>query len=416
MAGELFRGTFQAAVEVTAGTPVSPATRVLYVDPTSVLTRVRKPNPHMFMTQTRDNVRALTAGPVEAAGTMKIPMSADEIIEPLLLGIKSGVTPTTPGGTVLGRLWTFTPSSATLPASATIEWYDGARAWQGAGMQVNTLDITGSVLGTNDISLGLFGQNIVPLSAITGALTQRTPSFFEGWETQLFIDAFGGTPGTTAIPGQLISWSVKFGNNLARKYTANNTLAASATPIGTMLATADLVFEAASSTVMNEYFSWENGSASPTKRLVRLRFGNNTVIDTATTSVGTTTAITETGNTATYTVANSLAVGNAVNVTGATPTAYNVVNGVVTSATGSLFTVNLSVSGLVNASVQGTVTGGAATKTRLDIDLPGSWGAIDLSKSDAQTRTYGFSYQYVYDPTNSFGIQFAAQNARTTAW
>lgn len=414
MSGELWRGTFQAGLEAGAG-PV-PATRVLYVDPTSVLTRVRKPNPHMFMTTTRDNTRALTAGPVEAAGTCKIPLSADEIIEPLLLAIKSGVTPTTPAGTVLGRQWVFTPSSATLPASATIEWFDGARAWQGAGMQVNTLDITGSVVGTNDITLGLFGQNIVPLGAITPALTQRTPSFFEGWETQMFIDPFGGAAGTTSVPGQLISWSIKFSNQLARKYTASNTLAASATPIGTMTATADLVFEAAAPTVMNEYFAWENGSASPTKRLVRLSFGNNTVIDTATTVVGTTTAITEVGNTATYTVTNTLAVGNAVNVTGATPAGYNVTNGIVVSATGTAFTVNLPVSGLAAATVQGAVTGGAATKTKLMTDLPGAWTAIDLSKTDSNTRTYGMSYQYIFDPTNSFGVQFTAINARTTAF
>lgn len=415
MAGELWRGTFQYGLESTSGVAV-PATRVAYVDPTSVLTRVRKPNPHMFMTQTRDNVRALTVGPVEAAGTCKIPLSADEIIEPLLLGIKGGVTPTTPGGTVLGRQWVFTPSSATLPASGTIEFYDGARAWQGYGMQVNTMDITGSVLGTNDVTIGLFGQNMVPLSALTGALTQRTPSFFEGWEVQMFIDNFLGTPGTTAVPGQLISWSVKFSNQLARKYTANNTLSASATPIGTMVCTADLVFEAASTTVMNEYFAWENGSASPTKRLIRLSFGNNTVIDTATTAIATTTAIAEVGNVATYTVANSLVVGNAVNVTGATPAGYNVVNGVVTRAAAGSFDVNLGVSGLGAATVQGVVTGGAATKSKLMVDLPGSWAAIDLSKTDANTRTYGMSYQYVYDPTNAFGIQFTAINSRTTAF
>lgn len=415
MAGELWRGTFQAGLESTPGTAVV-ATRVLYVDPTSVLTRVRKPNPHMFMTQTRDNTRALTVGPVEAGGTCKLPLSADEIIEPLLLGIRGGVTPTTPGGTVLGRQWVFTPSSATLPSSGTIEFYDGARAWQGYGMQVNTLSIDGSVLGTNEVTLGLFGQNMVPLSALTGSLTQRTPSFFEGWETQMFIDNFGGTPGTTVIPGQLISWSVKFSNQLARKYTAANTLAASGTPIGTMVATADLVFEAASTTVMNEYFAWENGSAAPTKRLVRLSFGNNSVIDTSTSAVGTTTAITEVGNVATYTVTNTLVVGNAVNVTGAVPAGYNVVNGIVTSASGSQFTVNLGVSGLASASTQGVVVGGAATKTKLMVDLPGSWAAIDLSKTDANTRTYGMSYQYVYDPVNAYGIQFTAINSRTTAF
>src|SRR5690242_20592530 len=99
MSGELFRGTFQLGKEVTPGTPVA-ATRVLYVDPAGVLTRVRTPVPHMFMTQTRDNTRALTAGPVQATGTLKIPVSSDELIEPFLLAIKGGVTPTTPSGTV----------------------------------------------------------------------------------------------------------------------------------------------------------------------------------------------------------------------------------------------------------------------------------------------------------------------------
>ncbi|GAC1326376.1 MAG: hypothetical protein NVSMB2_25430 [Chloroflexota bacterium] len=405
----------QLARETTPGVPL-PATRVLYVDPAAVLTRVRKPNPHMFMTTTRDNVRALTVGPVEAAGTLKLPVSADEIIEPLLLAIKGGVTPTTPGGTVLGRQWVFSPSSATLPDAGTIEWNDGMRAWQGTGMYVNTWDIAGSVLGQNEISIGLFGQNIAPLAAITPALVQRTPSFFEGWETALYIDAFGGTPGTTVIPGQLISWSVKFGNNLTRKYTASNTLAASAVPIGALTVTGDLVFEAASGTVMNEYYAWENGSASPTKRLVRLVFGNNTVIDTATTAVGTTTAITQAGNVATYTVANTLVVGNAVNVTGATPAGYNVVNGIVTRAAAGSFDVNLGVSGLASATVQGVVTGGAATKTKLMFDLPGSWTTIDLSKTDAGTRTYSMAYQYVYDPTNAYGIQVTAVNARTAAY
>jgi hypothetical protein len=214
----------------------------------------------------------------------------------------------------------------------------------------------------------------------------------------------------------LISWSIKFSNQLARKYTAANTLAASATPIGTMVATADLVFEAASTTVMNEYFAWENGSAAPTKRLIRLSFGNNSVIDTATSAVGTTTAIAEVGNVATYTVANTLVVGNAVNVTGATPAGYNVANGIVTRAAAGSFDINLGVSGLANATVQGTVTGGTATKSKLMVDLPGSWSAIDLSKTDSNTRTYGMSYQYVFDPTNSYGIQFTAINARTTAW
>lgn len=415
MAGELWRGQFQIGREITPGTPVA-ATRVLYVDTAGVLTRARTPNPHMFMTGTRDNTRALTVGPVQAAGTLKIPLSADEIIEPMLLGVKGGVTPTTPSGTVAGRQWVFVPSTTT-PDSATIEWFDGAQAWQGQGMQVNTWDITGSVGGTNDLNLGLFGRNLVQLSAMTGSLTQRTPTFYEGWESLLYIDPFGATPGTTAVPGQMLNWSVKFSNQMARKYLASNTLAAAGTPLGTLTCTADITFEAAAGTALSEYNFWENGTAAPTKRMVRLAFGNNAIIDTPSTAIGTTTSITQSGTLATYTVANSLIAGqSAVNVTGATPAGYNGTNLPVVSATGTNFTVNLPVTGLANATVQGTVTGGIPMRTKVYVDLPGSWTTVDLSKNDSQTRVYTFGYQYVYDPTNAFGIQITAINARTTAY
>jgi hypothetical protein len=335
MSGELWLGQFQAGVETTPGTPVA-ATRILYGNPDSVLTRSRTPRPHMFMTGTRDNTRALTLGPVEAGGTFRMPLSSSEIIEFLLMGIKGGVTPTTPGGGTTSKQWAFTPGTSL--DSATIEWNDGARAWQGTGMRVGSMEIAGSVGAENTFTATLFGQNLATMGGgLTGSLTSRTPDFFEGYETKMYLDSFGGTAGTTAVAGTLINWTIRFNNNMTRKYTANNTLAASATPAGTLECTADFTFEASSSTALSEFNNWENGTASPTKRLVRLEFGNNAILE-------------------------------------------------------------------------------GAIKSRVMVDLPGSWTTVDLGGNDAGTRTYSFGYTYVFDPTNAFGVKVTCVNNRTAAW
>jgi hypothetical protein len=413
MPGEIWRGQLQIGKEVTAGTGV-PATRILYANTDLVLTRARAPKPHMFMTGTRDNTRALTVGPVEAGGTVKLPISSSEILEYLLIGVAGGVTPTTPSGGVTARQWVFKPS-LTLDSS-TLEWFDGSRAWQGTGYQMTSWAIDGSVSGDNTFTANLFGQNLAPLSALTGSLVSRTPSFFEGFETKLYIDPYGGTAGTTAVPGTLTAWALKGDNQMARQYTANNTLAASATPVGELVCTADLTFVASSANALNEFNFWENGTASPTLRLVRLEFGNNAILDTPSTAVGTTTSITESGTTATYTVGNSLTVGQAVNVTGATPAGYNGTNLRVTRASSTSFDVTLPVAGLANATVQGTVTGGTPITSKIWVDLPGGWTVVDLGQTDAGTRAYRFSFQYVFDVTNAYGYQFTLINNRTTAY
>jgi hypothetical protein len=57
-----------------------------------------------------------------------------------------------------------------------------------------------------------------------------------------------------------------------------------------------------------------------------------------------------------------------------------------------------------------------ANKTFVTIDLPCAWSVEDLGNNDRGTRTYKMTGNYVYDPTNAFGIQFRAQNARATAY
>lgn len=364
------------------------------------------------MTTTRDNILALTVGPVAAGGTWKLPVSAAELLEPFCLAIQASPTPTTPTGGTTSKQFVFRPGS-TAPDSATIEWQDDARAWTGAGYQIDTMSFDGSVLGENIATCGLFGQSLVPLGSITASLTQRAPTFSEGWETRLYLDAAGVAPGTTQIPGTLVNWSVKYGNQLARQYTASNTLSASATPIGSMVCTGDLTFVASNATALAEYSNWENGSAAPTRRVMRLQFGDNTVLEASSTSVGTATAA-QVGSLATYTVANTLKPGDRVTVTSATVAGYNGANLVVNTATGSLFTVILPVTGLGAAT--GAVTVGPNITSKVMLDIPCAWTTVDLGQMDAGTRAYRFSFTYVKDPTLGFGFSATCVTDRTTLY
>lgn len=327
MAGELWRSTFQIGLESTAGTTVA-ATRRLYVDTDgSNLSRERAPRVHRFATASRDNARAFTLGPTTVGGKLKMPMSASEIIELLLMGVKAGVTPTGAGS---AKLWTFTPGTALAPA--TIEWNDGARVWEAGGCYVSKLKISGNVKEETTVEAELFGINLVA-SSLTGSLAERLPDFIEGWETKLYVDAMGATPGTTQATGTLINWEVELDNQLGRKYFAANTLDVGAITMGEMEIKAKLTFEASAAAAATEFANWDGA----TQRLVRLDFGNNEVIS-------------------------------------------------------------------------------GADKKFVTLDIPGAWNAFDLSGEDEGTRTYELGLQYLYDPTNAFGLQVRCQNARATAW
>ncbi len=50
------------------------------------------------------------------------------------------------------------------------------------------------------------------------------------------------------------------------------------------------------------------------------------------------------------------------------------------------------------------------------VDIPGAWTAVDLGGNDNGTHVYELSLNYVYDPTNTFGLQVVVQTARTTVF
>ncbi len=324
--GELWNAQWEAAVEVTPGTPVA-STRQMYFDETSKLVRVRTPRPHKYATGSRDNLRAFSLGPQMVSGQVALPLSADELVELLLIGVKGAVTPTAQNA---AWLWTFTPGTAL--GAATMRWHDGARPWMASGVRLNKLKIAGGVAKENLITADLFAQSMIQ-QALTGSLTARVPSLIEGWETKLAIDNFGATPGTTTVAGTLINWDVELDNALQYKFTGDNVNSAGAVIAGEIAIKCKLTFEAFPAAALTEFNNWDG----VTKRLVRLTFGNNIVI----------------------------------------------------SGTDKL-----------------TVT----------VDLPGAWDAFDLGVTDAGTRVYDLGLQYVYDPTNTFGLQIRCVNGRAAAW
>jgi hypothetical protein len=275
MSGESWRQIVQVGKEVTEGVAV-PATRRVYA--TGNITRDRATHVVDASTGTRDQTVDIKARSVTAGGSFTMPVSSDELIEFLLAGIKGGVTPTV----LLGAYtWVFTPGDLD---SMTLEYYDGSNAWQENGVKVNSLRIAGSATADNTATIDLFardavyeGQEGVAFAGMTGSIAERVPMAIEGWESQIFIENFGATPGTTLVSDTLISWDFTIANNLGRKYYGNNTTATGKVTTGVINITGQVTFEA-DAAAMAEYANRE----SATKRLVRLQFGNNEDVGTGT--------------------------------------------------------------------------------------------------------------------------------------
>jgi hypothetical protein len=266
MAGELWRQITQIGREVTPGTPVAATRRTYWRDIS--FTKEREPRYHEFATGTRDAVRSFTSGAVEAGGSISLPVSADELLELLLLSVNGTVTPTTPPSATNARLWTFKPG--TDLASATIERNDGANLQRLLGARGNELKISGSVADENTASLELFAtdrEDDWP-GPLTPALPERTPDLLEGWQANFYLDAFSSPPGTTQVPCALINWELTIGNNMGRKYCARNSKAASAITFGLIEVSATLLLEASSPETVAQLARWN----ADEKLIARLEF------------------------------------------------------------------------------------------------------------------------------------------------
>ena len=439
-AGQLWSTAVQIGKETTPGTVVAATRKVYYREP--MFNRQRAPRVHRFATGTRDNVRAVTNGPIEATGSLSLPMSASEIIELLLITIQGGVTPTTPSGATDARQWVFKPGGSI--DSATFEFDDGARVQKALGMRGNSMTIAGSAMEENVLSLDLFGTDVTIGGSLTGALSERVPSFTEGWQTRIFLDAFGtSTPRSTPIPGFLRNWSIQFNGNLARVYTADNTLAANRVTTGEIDVTATLTVDAYSNQTTTEYTNWDAG----TKRHLGLEFlgpadgieaGANEVqtITVSGTPTGGTFIISVLGQAVTLnfddtsaevqTAINAalavLGTGHTVGVAGAGfPGAAATVTFSGAQVSGrDIPTMSLTTNSLTGGTAPdvafATTTPGRSGREYVAIDLPGAWTSIQLGGSADGIRTYELTMQGVYDSVLAAMAAITCQNNRATAF
>lgn len=269
--GALWQERIQVGKEVTAGTGVA-ATRIGYLETVSI-NKSRSNRTHRFKTGRRDNQMAVTQGPTQAAGQVKLPVHPNELLEWLAITFGDGVI-TTPGGGTLSRTHTYKPGT---PASMTLERNDGSRVYRGLGIRGAGMSIDGSVDGDSSATFDLFGTDVdTAFTTLTPALADRNPPFLEGWQTNIYLDALGATPGTTKITDMMTDWSVKLANNMSRIYAAGNTQAALATIPGELDLSADLTFLAESAGTATEITNWQAG----TPKLLRLEFIGATAIET----------------------------------------------------------------------------------------------------------------------------------------
>jgi len=445
MSGETWAGSFQIGKEVTEALAVA-ATRKIYFNPDGALSSAQDPRPHRFLVGRRDNVLDYTNGPEQAGGSVGMPVSADEMLEMLAITLQGGVSPTTPSGATLARLWTYKASAAV--DSATIEWHDGANVWIESGVKGNQFTLTGAVADTNMISVDLFGTSTAH-GSLTGALSDRVPSFMEGWQTRFYVDTFGSAFAQTPIPGTLINWNVQVSNNDERKYRGDNTLAARRVAVGELDVQSTIVFDAAmvnpntsSPFGIEEFDRWKAG----TKRGLTLEFlgpadgieaGANeaqtfTITGTPTTGgvvakiLGINVALTYNSTSGAAQSAINLALvaahgaGNTVTVSGgpwpATPL-------VVTFTGAQVSARDIPLTTAVSSTLDGGATVGYATTTpgrsgrkQVRCYIPGAWTAVNLGGTDGVVRSYEFTHQAVYDPTLAAMFAMECQSNRTTAF
>jgi hypothetical protein len=436
MAGERWRELLFLGKQASQAQAV-PATRRAYVmDPS--LTLDRPENVRDFATGTRDSSRAARGGRATAGGSVRIDASASEALEWLEMTF-GPATVSTPSGATLARRHVYVPGS-TLPTPATVEYNSGAQLYRSTGAMVDTWGLDGSAAGDNPMTFGLFALNREVLPSMASGLAERVPTYYEGWETRVFIDALGDTPGTTEIVDAAIAWSVAYTNNLGRKAFANNAREFQKIVAGRIGLTGSIRLEASEAIALAEYLNWE----ADTTRLLRLELGNNVVIDAGTNEVQRITITgTPTGGTFTITWNGFTTAAIPHNATAAQvlsallalpPFVYGDLD--VTGGAGpgtpwdvefkgrysgmnvaQITTTDSLTGGSTPASAVTTTTPGVAGfKELIWIDVPLVYTGADITPEGEGTREINFPFQYLYDPTLAGGVRVTAQCARTTTF
>ena len=264
----------QAGIETTRGTAVA-ATRKVYTNwqPFSYERELR-----FAAAQTgtlEPNIDATYRRPSPIGHTGSEELTFEDLPWWLKLVLKGDVTATTDGGSPPAYPYIFVPSvttdtldSITLERGTTTLPYEFNQAMVNQATIRIDPDNEAYWIGDWEVMSRRPTQ-----TAMTGSITDRTREGIKAPGTKLFIDAAGGTIGTTQVTGRFIGGSVTILNNLDFKAFSEDEddYAANKVGIGARVVTAQFTFEHDSDTEFANY-----RSSTPVERLVRIeREGSN---------------------------------------------------------------------------------------------------------------------------------------------
>ena len=146
----------------------------------------------------------------------------EDILYPLLMAVKGGVTPTQPDGTTNTYLWTFSPdlTSGNDPDTFTVEWGDDVQAWESEYVFATSLTISGALGEAWKVAASLVGRQHTA-TTFTAGLSDRTVESCLMNLTKLYIDDSGGSIGSTQITGAFVDFEWRLPVHFVPFFTAD---------------------------------------------------------------------------------------------------------------------------------------------------------------------------------------------------
>jgi hypothetical protein len=194
------------------------------------------------------------------------------------LFLKGGVTGVSDAGTPPAYTYTYAPSAATDDLkSMTLEFNETGNPYESSQVMVTQATLRFNVGNNNEpawmLDLTLLGRDW-STTTFTAALSDRDTEVILGRGTKLYIDAAGGTIGTTQVTGKLISGSFTFNPNIHFKNFAEdeNAYAANKVGRGAYHVDAQFQFEFDDDAEFANY-----RSTTPVKRLIRIEREGTTI-------------------------------------------------------------------------------------------------------------------------------------------
>ena len=260
----------QAGLEATRGTNVA-ATRKVYAQITPSYTRALMD--FMDTSGTFHGRRRAAYGRAKVGFTALDICTYEDLPWWLQMGLKGGVAGAGDGGAPIAYLYTFNPTITSDDLkSMTLEFGETNNDYESGQVMVNSFTLR--MDSDNDsepgwmIDLELLGRDW-ETTTFTGALADRSTEVILARGTSLYIDAAGGTIGTTAVTGKLISCSLTVNNNLHYKSFAEDVTYVAANKVGRQAQTLDaqFTFEFDDDTEFANYRT----TTTPIQRKVRIK-------------------------------------------------------------------------------------------------------------------------------------------------